>query len=383
MQGGTISSNTASSNGGGVYVRNNSTFNLSGAPTITGNAPNGTISNGNLSGGTTNNVYLTSGKIITINAALESGASVGVTMANPGTFTTGWKTNMNSTSPSSYFSSDSSDYTVVRSGDEAALQHKNHGNFTYFASGKTITATCGASGLCSLTDKKVSMSISAPQKTTYGDNKSAVAGLVNVDTFNTATGDSISTANFLYFSATKNGTSYTRGTLLPATPTDAGDYMAVLTVGSGSHSATASVGYTIAKAANATTISESNVTVTKTDTTITVTAPVNSNTVQYQYQLDSGAWQGSPSFTGLAPGTSHTVSVKAKGDNNHNDSASVSKSVTTDLTVSLSGTLNDGQTLTAAVTGKDDASFTYAWYRGGTAGFEPSTIPRPRSPRTN
>ena len=119
MTGGTISGNSASSNsgssgggvhigggaftmtgdsritgnnagtGGGVYVGSdvgygNSILTLSGAVQIKDNVCNGTKgSNGNYTGGTTSNVYLRSGKTITIGTNhLSSNASIGVTTQN-------------------------------------------------------------------------------------------------------------------------------------------------------------------------------------------------------------------------------------------------------------------------------------------------------------
>ena len=88
MTGGSITGNNAK-NGGGVYVGSdvgygNSILTLSGAVQIKDNVCNGTKgSNGNYSGGTTSNVYLRSGKTITIGTNhLSSDASIGVTTQN-------------------------------------------------------------------------------------------------------------------------------------------------------------------------------------------------------------------------------------------------------------------------------------------------------------
>lgn len=85
MTGGSITGNNAGT-GGGVYVGSdvgygNSILTLSGAVQIKDNVCNGTKgSNGNYSGGTTSNVYLRSGKTITIGTNhLSSDASIGVT----------------------------------------------------------------------------------------------------------------------------------------------------------------------------------------------------------------------------------------------------------------------------------------------------------------
>ena len=82
MYGGSITNNTTVWSGGGVYA--NGSFTVSGAVQIKDNVCNGTKgSNGNYSGGTTSNVYLRSGKTITIGTNhLSSDASIGVTTQN-------------------------------------------------------------------------------------------------------------------------------------------------------------------------------------------------------------------------------------------------------------------------------------------------------------
>ena len=73
LSGGKIEKNTAKA-GGGIYINpsNNGQLKLSGNPVVTGN----TVS------GKANNVYLPSGKTLTISGAMYSSASVGVTTAN-------------------------------------------------------------------------------------------------------------------------------------------------------------------------------------------------------------------------------------------------------------------------------------------------------------
>ena len=70
LSGGTIENNTAKS-GGGIYVNssNNGQLRISGNPVVKGN----TVS------GAANNVYLPSGKRLSISAAMSSGASIGIT----------------------------------------------------------------------------------------------------------------------------------------------------------------------------------------------------------------------------------------------------------------------------------------------------------------
>lgn len=107
-------------------------------------------------------------------------------------------------------------------------------NFTYSATDAVITATCAnTDGNCPLEDNKAILTIEAPLHTTYGDGNEAAAGITDV---NGIKGE----AKVHY--QQKNGTSY--GTAMESAPTDAGDYMASITLGT----ATASVEYTIAKA---------------------------------------------------------------------------------------------------------------------------------------
>ena len=76
---GNISSNTASTNGGGIY-HFDGTLNISGAPSISGNQKSSAA----------NNIYLASGKKITVNGNLSNTTPIGVTLADGvGEFTTG------------------------------------------------------------------------------------------------------------------------------------------------------------------------------------------------------------------------------------------------------------------------------------------------------
>lgn len=69
IQGGTIQTNIViSGNGGGIY-HNGTTFNLQGTPYLSGNSANGTA----------NNVYLCSGKTITITGKLTNTTAIGIT----------------------------------------------------------------------------------------------------------------------------------------------------------------------------------------------------------------------------------------------------------------------------------------------------------------
>lgn len=73
LSGGTIEKNTANV-GGGIYVNpgNNGQLKISGNPVVKGNTASGDA----------NNVYLPSGKKLSISAAMSSGASIGITTEN-------------------------------------------------------------------------------------------------------------------------------------------------------------------------------------------------------------------------------------------------------------------------------------------------------------
>ena len=101
---GTISGNQAGGNGGGIY-QNNGKLKLSGTPVVTGN----TVS------GKANNVYLPSGKTLTISGAMSSGASVGVTTAN---------TNY----PVEFSEAYGEDYTEYFFADDTANAHVKYNN---------------------------------------------------------------------------------------------------------------------------------------------------------------------------------------------------------------------------------------------------------------
>ena len=111
IQGGTITGNTATENGGGIYHNGTAvnSLNIQGAPNITSNTANLEP----------NNVYLLTGKVITIPAPLTTGiggANIGVSMQTLGIFTSGLGGDL------SNFSSDDARLTLSLSGSEAKLQ---------------------------------------------------------------------------------------------------------------------------------------------------------------------------------------------------------------------------------------------------------------------
>ena len=128
-------------------------------------------------------------------------------------------------------------------------------SFVYDANGATVTATC-EHDRCKYKNTPAKLTIVAPTLTTVGGKGSESATLTGLTDFNTATGLSVSADSIRYFKATKNGTTYTKsGSALTSAPTDAGDYLAEITVSDVKTGAettgnvTAGLGYTIAKEA--------------------------------------------------------------------------------------------------------------------------------------
>ena len=83
MTGGSITGNIATGSldarGGGIYNTQNSTLNMSGTPTVTGNNKGGSMAaDGTITGGKTENVYLASTKTVNVTGNMADGASVGI-----------------------------------------------------------------------------------------------------------------------------------------------------------------------------------------------------------------------------------------------------------------------------------------------------------------
>ena len=91
-------------------------------------------------------------------------------------------------------------------------------DFTYSASGATITATCTAEG-CDLTENKVTLTLTAESAQTVGT--AASVSLSGLDAFNTATGQNVAVSNIVHYSGT---------TALNEAPTTSGEYTAKITV---------------------------------------------------------------------------------------------------------------------------------------------------------
>ena len=269
MSGGTICGNTESS-GGGVYV-DSGTFNMSGSAAITGNTVTG---NGggvyvrgiakkmNVSGdvkiennwkggtlnadtglyekgnGSANNLCLGTDKyvIITGDGGLGKDARIGVTTAEAPTSNENISIATGATAELPYYTNiftpdvQNQGYVITKKGDKLSVHQHSWG---YTESGATITATCQASDCPNKNGGSVT--IKAPEESTL--------------TY-TGQGHPATLENHLTTDAPVSAITYTQTAPTQqaletnATPTDAGNYTASITVGN----ATANVEYTIAKA---------------------------------------------------------------------------------------------------------------------------------------
>ena len=244
MKGGSITGNNAyksdyiSTFGGGVCV-GSGIFTVSGEVTVTDNTKGGTKgADGKFTGDTKNNVYLSTGKTITIGTdKLSEGAQLGVTLANnygDNAFTSGWKTNMSVKTPTDYFTSDVDGYEAKLYDTELKLVSTHVHSWTYTANGDKITATCKncednngqdfVGGTCTIT---------AADATYDGSIKTAaVSGTGILENVDMSISYSKYNATSEQFESTNN---------LPA---GAGKYMVSITYGG----VTAGVEYTIGKA---------------------------------------------------------------------------------------------------------------------------------------
>ena len=239
MTDGSITGNNAyksdyiSTFGGGVCV-GSGIFTVSGEVTVTDNTKGGTKgADGKFTGDTKNNVYLPTGKTITIGTdKLSEGAQLGVTVSGDYgdyPFTSGWNDNMSDKTPSDYFISDTDGYVAKLNGSELKMVTHVH-NWTYTASGDTITATCKNCSNNNGNDfSGGSVTIQKPEKTKFNDGKDENAKVESVGWFGKA-------PSVAY--AVKDGNA------LSAAPVNAGTYTAGITLGN----VTVSVTYIIDKA---------------------------------------------------------------------------------------------------------------------------------------
>ena len=236
MDGGSITGNTSVGDGGGVYAAADDKRDAKSYVNVKGSAQIA----GNKKGEEDNNLYLPrySGGV-TIRGDLDQTADIRVTTENkPGKNSPvtiakkGYGVPEKVTVPDGVFKVDGADGKIsVDDKGTVTLAPCSHSWTTYTASGAVITAKCS---ICSASGGSVT--INKPAHTTYGDGQSEKATL----TENSWQGLTVKEDAITY---TKGGTS------LGAAPADAGTYTASITVGEGGNAKTASVVYTIAKAA--------------------------------------------------------------------------------------------------------------------------------------
>ena len=294
MTGGSITGNNAyksdyiSTFGGGVCV-GSGIFTVSGEVTVTDNTKGGTKgADGKFTGDTKNNVYLSTGKTITIGTdKLSEGAQLGVTVSGDYgdyPFTSGWNANMSDKTPSDYFISDTDGYVAKLNGSELKMVTHVH-NWTYTASGDTITATCKNCSNNNGNDfSGGSVTIQKPEKTKFNDGKDENAKVESVGWFGKA-------PSVAY--AVKDGNA------LSAAPVNAGTYTASITLGN----VTVSVTYIIDKA---TQTAPTGLT-TKGDIKNSGTGEIKNTAEDMEYNISANATTGwitcDNGSTRVAPGT--------------------------------------------------------------------------------
>ena len=294
MSGGSITGNNAyksdyiSTFGGGVCV-GSGIFTVSGEVTVTDNTKGGTKgADGKFTGDTKNNVYLPTGKTITIGTdKLSEGAQLGVTVSGDYgdyPFTSGWNANMSDKTPSDYFISDTDGYVAKLNGSELKMVTHVH-NWTYTASGDTITATCKNCSNNNGNDfSGGSVTIQKSEKTKFNDGKDENAKVESVGWFGKA-------PSVAY--AVKDGNA------LSAAPVNAGTYTAGITLGN----VTVSVTYIIDKA---TQTAPTGLT-TKGDIKNSGTGEIKNTAEDMEYNISANATTGwitcDNGSTRVAPGT--------------------------------------------------------------------------------
>ena len=215
MSGGHITGN----HNNGVFVHENATFTVSGAPTVTGNTMRGAAGNVFLAG------YQ---RTITIGKAGLNGSpeSIGVTIPYPNensVIATGANGDYNG-----IFFIDDKRYVVKREGDKLVLKKEetptpdHTHSWTYTVNGATIKATCKIKG-CNAPDGG-SVTITAPTDLTYnGQGKTA-----EVTVSDDWQGPAKNEITITYWKSVDGGNTYTN--LDGVVPTEVGKYKARITV---------------------------------------------------------------------------------------------------------------------------------------------------------
>ncbi len=120
LQGGEVSDNKASKVGGGIVVNKSAAISVQGSPVVKGNKA--------LTG---NGVYLPKDKKIEVTGVMGDSAEIGVALENDwGEFTSGYGTNNGAADPAVRFTS-TQGYTVRLQGSEAVLERERFGETEY------------------------------------------------------------------------------------------------------------------------------------------------------------------------------------------------------------------------------------------------------------
>lgn len=240
LRGGTITGNYAdsyyqySSRGSGVKV-NGGTLTVSGDVQITGNkmADNGET----FTGGTESNVYLFNGKTITIDGTLTGTIGVGTEKTPYGSNRIQIATKATADSLKHFtIDKEDADYMLVFDGNALYLSAHQHGDWTYDSNDNTITVKCGSTlGTCGLADRIAgTYTITAPVYADLIYNGSAKAAAVTAEP---QSGVTLPAAPDIQYQTEKGDT-------LESAPTDAGTYIASITV-NGVNGVKAQVKYTV------------------------------------------------------------------------------------------------------------------------------------------
>ena len=121
----TITGNTAKDNGGGIWSARRSTLNMQGKVTVTDNLGNDQV----------NNLYLMDGVLITVTGSLAD-SQIGISMATPDIFTSGYSTYNKGVTPTNLFFSDSGDYWVELRDNEVKLVSEAESSIKEIAHGQ-------------------------------------------------------------------------------------------------------------------------------------------------------------------------------------------------------------------------------------------------------
>jgi glucan-binding YG repeat protein len=130
----------------------------------------------------------------------------------------------------------------------AVAAYKDHEhNFTYEASGDTVTATCdNEEGLCLLANKQSVLKITPPSDLGQGGNSSDAEKQAQLTGIDGKGFTETNVGDIIYYAATVSDSGYTKtGSPLPGAPTAIGDYVAEVTVTVDGQKYTAYTGYSL------------------------------------------------------------------------------------------------------------------------------------------